>query len=71
MTELTDTYNIYVNTVRFISDFVGTTHFTQVHMTSMVHRYGAMTDKYGYIQQVIDFDDNINDINLIITCTVS
>ena len=46
MTELTDRYDIYVNTVRFIGDFEDMTHIIQVHMTSMTHRYGDMTDKY-------------------------
>ena len=46
MMELTDTYGIYVNTVWFISDFADMTHIIQVHMTSMIHRYGDMTDEY-------------------------
>ena len=70
VTELTDTYDVYVNTVWFINGFADRTHIIQVRMASMAHRYGDLTDKYGYIGQAIDFNDNINDINSIITCTV-
>ena len=45
-------------------------HTSMYGMISMAHRYGYLIDKYGYIKQVIDFDDNINDINSIINCTV-
>ena len=30
----------------YISDFADMTHIVQVHMISMIHRYGDMTDKY-------------------------
>ena len=30
----------------YISDFAGMTHIIQVHMTSTIHGYGNMTDKY-------------------------
>ena len=39
-------YDIYVNTVWFISGSADKTHIIQVHVTSMTHRYGDMTDKY-------------------------
>ena len=50
--KLTDTYDIYVNTIWFISGFSDRSHIIQVRMTSMAHKYGDLTGKYGYIQQV-------------------